>query len=170
MQSNPYYIKNLINSICELNRNYFRKKFLGQQVSRLEAIINDPSYKRLSPTEKRRRLFSGPKSHVAQVRKRAFQLADTVLHSMELPRRKGKGLMESPRISSALDRAKFNELPLKDRKAVQEFFIETERGDIQENNYYKYKELKEFLKTDIELYNKYSNELMQITKQIMEIQ
>ena len=56
---------------------------------------------------------------------------------MELPRRKGKGLMESPRISSALDRAKFNELPLKDRKAVQEFFIETERGDIQENNYYK---------------------------------
>lgn len=35
---------------------------------------------------------------------------------------------------------------------------------------YKYKELKEFLKTDIELYNKYSNELMQITKQIMEIQ
>ena len=34
---------------------------------------------------------------------------------------------------------------------------------------YKYDELKEFLKEDIELYNKYSNKLMEITKQIMEV-
>ena len=122
----------------DVDRNYFRKYFLGQQVGNLEAIISTPRYKRLSPNDKRRELFSGAKSHVAQVRSEANRLADSILHKMDLPYpTKTSGLMKDARISSALDRAKYNDIASKDREMVEDFFIKTGRGDIHENNYYK---------------------------------